>query len=153
MPELIHTYFRPSSQNLSCLLVLGCGICMHATYSPAACRLGRSGLDFCLLYPFTWIIKSAARRWSPQRAGARLLVRVNYWSEAQLRWRLRDRGGPRRERAACRLEEAPAKAISYAVWKCKGKGDGGCRQASEKAALAAKAHLDKTVLSATSSTS
>ena len=97
--------------------------------------------------------KRAARRWSPQRAGARLLVRVSYWSEAQLRWRLRDRGDPRRERAACRLEEEPAKANSYAVWKCKGKGDGGCGQASGKAALAATAHLDKTVLSATISTS
>jgi hypothetical protein len=41
-----------------------------------------------------------------------------------------------------RLEGEQAKANSYVVGKCKGKGDGGCRQVGEKAALAAKAHLE-----------
>ena len=50
-----------------------------------------------------------------------------------------------------RLEGEQAKANSYVVGKCKGKGDGGCRQVGEKAALAAKAHLENTVSSATAS--
>ena len=58
--------------------------------------------------------------------------------------RIRVRSGLR-----VRLEGEQAKANSYVVGKCKGKGDGGCRQVGEKAALAAKAHLEKTVSSAT----
>jgi hypothetical protein len=50
-----------------------------------------------------------------------------------------------------RLEGEQAKANSYVVGKCKGKGDGGCRQVVEKAAMAAKAHLEKSVSSATAS--
>ena len=41
-----------------------------------------------------------------------------------------------------RLEGEQAKANMYAVGKRKGTGDGGCRQLGEKAALAAKAHLE-----------
>ena len=58
------------------------------------------------------------------------------------------------ETEGSRDESAPrADWIASAPGRGTGKGDGGCRQASEKAALAAKAHLDKTALSATSSTS
>jgi len=60
--------------------------------------------------------------------------------------RIRVRSGLR-----ARLEGEQAKANSYVVGKCKGKGDGGCRQVGEKAALAAKAHLEKSVSSATAS--
>ena len=75
---------------------------------------------------------------------------VNFWHEAQLRWRLRDADVPRRAHGACRLDckcawkGEKAKANSYAVATCKGEGNGACRQASQKAALAAKAHLDAT---------
>ena len=50
-----------------------------------------------------------------------------------------------------RLAGEQAKANIYVVGKCKGKGDGGCRQVGEKAALAAKANLEKSVSSATAS--
>jgi hypothetical protein len=95
---------------------------------------------------------------SPQCVGARLLVCVNCWSEAQLRWRLRDTDVPRRAHAACRLD-------CECAWKGKRQRQRQhlrcwevqrqrlrCRQASQKAALAAKAHLDKTFFSPTGST-
>ena len=127
-------------------------------FIPEACRLRGSGPDFCLLYPLTWILKARSDEEKPAtcwRAAPRareLLVRgtVALAAPGQRRPATSARRVPTGLRV--RLEEEKAKANSYAVGKCKGEGYGGRRQASQKAALAAKAHLNKTVFSPTGST-
>ena len=127
-------------------------------YIPEACRLRGSGVDFSLLYPLTWILKAcideqkAATCWRVAPHVRELVAPATVALAAPGH----RRPAPSARRVPTglrvRLEEAKAKANSYAVVMCKGEGYSGCRQASQKAALAAKAHLEKRVLSATGST-
>jgi hypothetical protein len=119
-------------------------------YTPEACRLRGSGVDFCLLCPLTWILKACS---DEQKAATRrcvaphvraLLARGTVALAAPGRRRLTPSAWRVPTGLQARLEGEKAKANSYAVATCKGEGNGGCRQASQKAALAAKAHLDAT---------
>jgi len=127
-------------------------------YIPEACRLRGSGVDFSLLYPLTWILKAcsdvqkAVTCWRVAPHVRELLAPAT----AALAAPGHRRPAPSARRVPTglqvRLAGEKAKTNSYAVVTCKGKGNGGCRQASQKAALAAKAHLDKTFFSPTGST-
>jgi len=119
-------------------------------YIPEACRLGGSGVDFCLLCPLTWILKACS---DEQKAATRRCVAPHVREllargTAALAAPGHRSPAPSARRVPTglqsRLEGEKAKANSYAVATCKGEGNGGCRQASQKAALAAKAHLDAT---------
>ena len=123
---------------------------LRIIYIPEACRLRGSGVDFCLLYPLTWILKArsdeqkAATCWCVAPHVRELLAR----GTAALAAPGHRSPAPSARRVPTglqvRLEGEKSKANSYAVVTCKGEGNGGCRQASQKAALAAKAHLDAT---------
>ena len=123
---------------------------LRIIYIPEACRLRGSCVDFCLLYPLTWIFqaRSDEQKAATCRCVAPHVRELLARGTAALAAPGRRRPAPSARRVPTglqvRLEGEKSTANSDAVATCKGEGNGGCRQASQKAALAAKAHLDAT---------